>query len=158
MLNALTMSNGHSIPAQGFGVFQIPAEQTATAVAQAIEAGYRHIDTAQSYANEEAVGQGIRKSTISRDQLFITTKIWIDSYGEKAAYSSIKTSLDKLGLDYLDLMLLHQPFHLRECGMGIEQMRQYMQLCLLGEESIAQREVMLQKQNKISSLLVVWCL
>ncbi len=111
MLNALTMSNGYSIPVQGFGVFQIPAEQTATVVAQAIEAGYRHIDTAQSYANEEAVGQGIRKSTISRDQLFITTKIWIDSYGEKAAYSSIKTSLDKLGLDYLDLMLLHQPFH-----------------------------------------------
>lgn len=110
MLKPLTMSDGHTIPIQGFGVYQIPADQTADAVAHAIEAGYRHIDTAQAYFNEEAVGEGIRRSGINRDQLFLTTKVWLDRYGEDAAYESVKTSLDKLGTDYVDLMLLHQPF------------------------------------------------
>lgn len=82
MLDALTMSDGRSIPAQGFGVFQIPAEQTADVVAQAIEVGYRHIDTAQAYFNEEAVGEGIRRSGIDRSELFVTTKVWLDNYGE----------------------------------------------------------------------------
>lgn len=111
MLDALTMSDGRSIPAQGFGVFQIPAEQTADAVAQAIEVGYRHIDTAQSYFNEEAVGEGIRRSGIDRSELFVTTKVWLDNYGEDATYASVKASLEKLGLEYVDLMLLHQPFN-----------------------------------------------
>ena len=111
MLKPLTMSDGRSIPVQGFGVYQIPADQTADAVAHAIEAGYRHIDTAQAYFNEEAVGEGIRRSDIDRDQLFLTTKVWLDNYGEYATYESVKTSLDKLGTDYVDLMLLHQPFN-----------------------------------------------
>lgn len=111
MLKPLTMSDGRSIPTQGFGVYQVPADQTAHAVAHAIEAGYRHIDTAQAYFNEEAVGEGIRRSGIARDQLFLTTKVWLDSYGEEAAYESVKISLDKLGTDYVDLMLLHQPFN-----------------------------------------------
>ena len=111
MLKPLTMSDGRSIPTQGFGVYQVPAHQTAHAVAHAIEAGYRHIDTAQAYFNEEAVGEGIRRSGIARDQLFLTTKVWLDSYGEEAAYESVKISLDKLGTDYVDLMLLHQPFN-----------------------------------------------
>ena len=111
MLDALTMSDGRSIPAQGFGVFQIPAEQTADAVAQAIEVGYRHIDTAQSYFNEETVGEGIRRSGIDRSELFVTTKVWLDNYGEDATYASVKASLEKLGLEYVDLMLLHQPFN-----------------------------------------------
>ncbi|WP_296102755.1 aldo/keto reductase [uncultured Corynebacterium sp.] len=111
MLKPLTMSDGHSIPAQGFGVYHVPADQTADAVAHAIEAGYRHIDTAQAYFNEEAVGEGIRRSGIDRDQLFLTTKVWLDSYGEDVTYESVKTSLDKLGTDYVDLMLLHQPFN-----------------------------------------------
>ena len=111
MLDALTMSDGRSIPAQGFGVFQIPAEQTADAVAQAIKVGYRHIDTAQSYFNEETVGEGIRRSGIDRSELFVTTKVWLDNYGEDATYASVKASLEKLGLGYVDLMLLHQPFN-----------------------------------------------
>ncbi|MBY0795231.1 aldo/keto reductase [Corynebacterium sp. L24] len=110
MLKPLTMSDGHTIPVQGFGVYQIPADQTADAVAHAIEAGYRHIDTAQAYFNEEAVGEGIRKSGRC-DQLFLTTKVWLDNYGEDATYESVKTSLEKLGTDYVDLMLLHQPFN-----------------------------------------------
>ena len=110
MLNAFTLSDGNTIPAQGFGVYQIPADQTAEAVAEAIKAGYRHIDTAQAYRNEETVGEGIRLSGIDRDQLFVTTKVWVSNYGEEAAYASIKDSLQKLGLDYVDLMLLHQPY------------------------------------------------
>ena len=111
MLKPLTMSDSHTIPIQGFGVYQIPADQTADAVAHAIEAGYRHIDTAQAYFNEEAVGEGIRRTGIDRDQLFLTTKVWLDRYGEEATYESVKTSLEKLGTDYVDIMLLHQPFN-----------------------------------------------
>lgn len=111
MLHNITMSDGKTIPAQGFGVFQIPAERTAQVVAQAIESGYRHIDTAQSYFNEEAVGEGIKLSGIDRAELFVTTKVWIDNYGEEAAYESVLTSLKKLSLEYVDLMLLHQPFN-----------------------------------------------
>ena len=80
-------------------------------MAQAIEVGYRHIDTAQSYFNEEAVGEGIRRSGIDRSELFVTTKVWLDNYGEDATYASVKASLEKLGLEYVDLMLLHQPFN-----------------------------------------------
>lgn len=80
MLNPPTMTDGHPIPAQGFGVYQIPAEQTTDAVAHAIDAGYRHIDTAQAYFNEEAVGEGIRRSGIDRSELFVTTKVWLDNY------------------------------------------------------------------------------
>ncbi|AKE42081.1 aldo/keto reductase [Corynebacterium kutscheri] len=111
MLDSFALADGYTIPAQGFGVFQIPAENTADAAYQAIKAGYRHIDTAQSYFNEKAVGEGIRQSELDREQLFVTTKIWIDSYGEEAAYASILISLEKLGLDYIDLVLLHQPFN-----------------------------------------------
>lgn len=94
----------------GFGVFQIPAHETAQAVADAIEAGYRHIDTAQSYANEEAVGQGIRMSGIDRKELHITTKVWIDNYGEGTTLTSVEASLERLGLEYVNEFLLHQPF------------------------------------------------
>lgn len=99
-----------SLPAVGFGVFQIPAEDTAQAVAEAIEVGYRHIDTAQSYANEAGVGEGIRQSGISRDELFITTKIWIDHYGREATRRSVERSLEAIGVDSVDLVLLHQPY------------------------------------------------
>ena len=96
--------------APGFGVFQIPAEETAQAVAAAIEAGYRHIDTAQSYANEEAVGEGIRRSGLDRSELFVTTKVWLDNYGRGTTFASVEASLERLGLDYVDEFLLHQPF------------------------------------------------
>ncbi|OLO66313.1 2,5-diketo-D-gluconic acid reductase [Actinomyces oris] len=105
------LANGTSIPAVGFGVFQISADATAQAVADAIAAGYRHIDTAQSYFNEAAVGEGIRRSGIAREDLFVTTKVWIDNYGEGSTRASIEESLAKLGLDYVDLFLLHQPFN-----------------------------------------------
>lgn len=105
------LANGTSIPAVGFGVFQISADATAQAVADAIAAGYRHIDTAQSYFNEAAMGEGIRRSGIAREDLFVTTKVWIDNYGEGSTRASIEESLAKLGLDYVDLFLLHQPFN-----------------------------------------------
>ena len=106
----MTLPTGMAIPSLGFGVFQISADQTPTAVTNAIEAGYRHIDTAQSYFNEGSVGEGIRRSGIDRADLFLTTKIWIDNYGEGRAYASIQDSLRKLGVEYIDLILLHQPF------------------------------------------------
>lgn len=94
----------------GFGVFQIPPADTARAVAEAIEAGYRHIDTAQSYGNEAEVGEGIRNSGVARSELHVTTKVWLDHFGEGPTLESIRVSLDKLGLGYVDEMLLHQPF------------------------------------------------
>lgn len=106
----MTLPNGVTIPATGFGVFQIPADQTANAVVEAINAGYRHLDTAQSYFNEAEVGEGIRRSGLDRSELFVTTKVWIDNYGEGRTLASVRDSLAKLGLDYIDLMLLHQPF------------------------------------------------
>jgi len=111
IMESRKLANGTSIPAVGFGVFQISADATAQAVADAIAAGYRHIDTAQSYFNEAAVGEGIRRSGIAREDLFVTTKVWIDNYGEGSTRASIEESLAKLGLDYVDLFLLHQPFN-----------------------------------------------
>ena len=98
------------MPKLGFGVFQVPGDETARCVSDAVEVGYRHIDTAQSYMNESEVGQGIRDSGIDRSELFITTKVWIEHYGYVEARESVERSLRRLGLDYLDLVLLHQPF------------------------------------------------
>lgn len=105
------LNNGIKMPAAGFGVFQIrDDEECEKVVLDAIEAGYRLIDTAQSYGNEEAVGKAIKKSTVDRSELFITTKVWISNYGYDNAKASIEESLKKMQLDYLDLVLLHQPF------------------------------------------------
>lgn len=104
------LNNGVEMPLLGFGVFQIPADDTEQAVIDAIKAGYRLIDTAASYGNEEAVGRGIAASGIPREELFITTKLWIQSRGETGALEAFETSMSKLGLDYLDLYLIHQPF------------------------------------------------
>ena len=104
----ITLSNGVPMPILGFGTFQIEPEQTQNLVSQAIEAGYRHIDTAQSYQNEREVGLAIKNSGIARDEFFITTKVWISNYTDCKA--SILRSLDRMGLDYVDLVLLHQPF------------------------------------------------
>ncbi|MEG0593061.1 MAG: aldo/keto reductase, partial [Coprobacillus sp.] len=107
----VTLNNGIKMPAAGFGVFQIrDDEECEKVVIDAIEAGYRLIDTAQSYGNEEAVGKAIKKSTVDRSELFITTKVWISNYGYDNAKASIEESLKKMQLDYLDLVLLHQPF------------------------------------------------
>ncbi|WP_424449231.1 aldo/keto reductase [Microbacterium arborescens] len=106
----VTLNNGVEMPLLGFGVFQIPDENTEQAVIDAIRAGYRLIDTAASYGNEEAVGRGIAASGVPREELFITTKLWIQKRGEQGALEAFETSMRKLGLDYLDLYLIHQPF------------------------------------------------
>lgn len=106
----VTLKNGVKMPMEGFGVFQVPdAAQCRQAVADAIGAGYRLIDTAAAYYNEEAVGAAIRESGVPREELFITTKLWIQDAGYENAKKAFQTSLDKLGLDYLDLYLIHQP-------------------------------------------------
>ena len=99
------------MPQAGFGVFQVKDQEECTRVVlDAIDAGYRLIDTAQSYGNEEAVGKAIQLSSVPREELFITTKVWISNYGYENAKASVEESLKKLQLDYIDLVLLHQPF------------------------------------------------
>ena len=105
-----TLSNGLAMPLLGFGVFQMSDDDTEQSVADAIEIGYRLIDTATSYMNEEAVGRGIAKSGIPREELFVTSKLWVTQATYEGAKAGYQRSLDKLGLDYLDLYLLHQPF------------------------------------------------
>ena len=106
----VTLNNGVEMSILGFGVYQIPQEETKQAVLDAISVGYKSIDTAQSYFNEEQVGEAIKETDVSREKLFITTKIWIDNYGYEKCKESVYESLEKLGLDYIDLVLLHQPF------------------------------------------------
>ncbi|MFC6161206.1 aldo/keto reductase [Kribbella jiaozuonensis] len=109
----VTLNNGVTMPILGFGVFQIPQDQTQAAVEAALEAGYRHLDTAASYLNEEAVGAAIAASGLPRDDLFVTTKLWIQHAPtgsvEDDTLRAFDTSLRKLGLDHLDLYLIHQP-------------------------------------------------
>jgi 2,5-diketo-D-gluconate reductase A len=105
----VTLNNGVTMPILGFGVFQVPAEETERVVTDALAAGYRHIDTAAAYGNEEAVGRAIAASGIARDELFITTKLWIHGGGEDGTKRAFDTSLRLLGLDHLDLYLIHQP-------------------------------------------------
>lgn len=107
----ITLNNGVKMPKAGFGVFQIKdKEECVRVVLDAIDAGYRLIDTAQSYGNEEAVGEAIIKTTVAREELFITTKVWISNYGYDQAKASVEESLNKMQLEYIDLVLLHQPF------------------------------------------------
>lgn len=110
MTKTVTLSNGVSMPMEGFGVFQIPETDCEQVVRNAIETGYRLIDTASSYQNEEAVGRAIRNSGISRENLFITTKAYIQEMGYDRTMEAFDRSLKKLGLDYLDLYLVHMPF------------------------------------------------
>ncbi len=107
----ITLNNGVKMPKAGFGVFQIKdKEECVRVVLDAIDAGYRLIDTAQSYGNEEAVGEAVAKTSVPREELFITTKIWISNYGYEQAIASVEESLNKMQLNYIDLVLLHQPF------------------------------------------------
>lgn len=105
----ITLSNGVKMPALGLGVFLAAPEQTADAVATAIACGYRLIDTAAAYNNERQVGEGIRRSGIARSELFVTTKLWVADYGTESARSAFEASRRRLGLDYIDLYLLHWP-------------------------------------------------
>ena len=106
----VTLNNGVKMPLEGFGVFQVPdPAQCEQAVLDAIASGYRLIDTAAAYMNEKAVGEAIKKSGVPREELFITTKLWVQDASYEAAKKAIQTSLDNLGLSYLDLYLIHQP-------------------------------------------------
>ena len=106
----VTLNNGLKMPLEGFGVFQVPdPAQCEQAVLDAISSGYRLIDTAAAYMNEEAVGAAIKKCGVPREELFITTKLWVQDASYEGAKKAIQTSMDKLGLDYIDLYLLHQP-------------------------------------------------
>lgn len=110
-MQTVTLNNGVVMPMQGFGVYQIPdLDECEKAVSQAIKLGYRLLDTAQAYYNEEAVGAAVAKSGIPRKDFFIVTKVWITNAGEQKAYDSILESLKKLNSDYIDLILIHQPF------------------------------------------------
>lgn len=107
----VTLNNGVKMPKLGFGVYQISKEDCEQAVLDAIKVGYRLIDTAQSYFNEEEVGKAIQHCGVPREELFLTTKVWIDNYGYTETVESIHESMRKLQVDYLDLVLLHQPFN-----------------------------------------------
>ena len=106
----LTLQNGVKMPQLGYGVYQVSKDECERCVLDALKVGYRHIDTAQSYFNEEEVGNAIVKSGIPRKELFITTKVWVEHYGYDATKESVYTSMRKLKCDYIDLVLLHQPF------------------------------------------------
>lgn len=108
----ITLNNGVKMPKAGFGVFQVSGQKECEqAVLDAIEVGYRLLDTAQAYGNEEAVGNAIKASNVDRKDLFITTKVWVTNYGYEKAKASVEESLQKMQLEYLDLVLLHQPFN-----------------------------------------------
>jgi len=105
----ITLNNGVAMPALGFGAFQTPPDDTQVAVAEALKVGYRHIDTAAAYANERGVGEALRQSGLARSEVFLETKIWISDYGYDETLHSFNKSAGKLGVDQIDLLILHQP-------------------------------------------------
>lgn len=109
-MDYVTLNNGVRMPKLGYGVYQVTPEECERCVSDALSVGYRSIDTAQAYFNEEGVGRSVKKSGIARGELFLTTKVWISNAGERRAEASIDASLKKLGTDYIDLLLIHQPF------------------------------------------------
>lgn len=106
----VTLYNGVRMPMVGYGVYQVPPQECERCVLDALQVGYRSLDTAQSYFNEEQVGSAIRKSGVPRQEIFLTTKVWVEHYGYESARASVLQSMEKLHTDYLDLVLLHQPF------------------------------------------------
>lgn len=106
----VTLSNGVKMPQLGYGVYQVGKDECERCVLDALSVGYRHLDTAQSYFNEEQVGSAVKKSGIPRGELFVTSKVWVEHYGYDECRKSVAKSLEKLQTDYIDLMLLHQPF------------------------------------------------
>ena len=109
-MKTIKLNNGIEMPQMGFGVYQILPTECERCVNDALQTGYRMIDTAQAYHNEEGVGNAIKRSGIDRKEIFLVSKIWISNYGYKKVKASIDKSLDRLQTDHIDLMLLHQPF------------------------------------------------
>ncbi|WP_049575325.1 aldo/keto reductase [Nocardiopsis sp. SBT366] len=109
-MHTITLNNGIEMPALGLGVFQSPPEETVSAVTTALETGYRLIDTAASYGNEREVGQALRQSGLAREEYFVETKVWLDEFGYDATLHAFDKGAGKLGLDVIDLFILHQPF------------------------------------------------
>ena len=107
----VTLNNGVKIPQLGYGVYLIPEELTEECTLEALKVGYRHIDTAHMYDNEKQVGEAIKKSGIPRNEIYVTSKLWVHEYGEEASYEAVKKMLVRLGLSYIDLILLHQPYN-----------------------------------------------
>lgn len=109
-MDYVTLSNGVKMPQLGYGVYQVSKDECERCVLDALKVGYRHIDTAQSYFNEKEVGNAIEKSGIPRNEIFLTTKVWVEHYGYEQTKASVYESMQKLKVNYIDLMLLHQPF------------------------------------------------
>lgn len=109
-MESVMLSNGVKMPVLGYGVYQVAAEECERCVLDALKVGYRSLDTAQSYFNEAQVGSAMRQSGVPREEIFLTTKVWVEHYGYEAAKASVLESMEKLQTDYLDLVLLHQPF------------------------------------------------
>lgn len=107
----VTLNNGIKMPILGYGVYQVTNDECERCVLDAIDVGYRHIDTAQAYGNEEAVGNAVKKCGVPREELFLTTKVWVSNGGYEKAKESLKESLRKLQTEYIDLVLIHQPFN-----------------------------------------------
>lgn len=111
MMEYVTLSNGVKMPILGYGVYQVTKDECERCVLDALEVGYRSLDTAQSYFNEEEVGSAMKKSGVPREEIFLTSKVWVEHYGYEETKKSVEESLRKLQTDYMDLMLLHQPFN-----------------------------------------------
>ena len=109
-MKTVRLNNGVEMPQIGYGVYQVSPSECERCVSNALECGYRMIDTAQAYHNEECVGKAVKNSGIKRNEIFIVSKVWISNYGYENARKSIDESLNKLQTDYIDLMLLHQPY------------------------------------------------
>ena len=130
-MHYVTLNNGVQMPIVGFGVYQIAPDDTQQTVEAALAAGYRHLDTAEAYGNEEGVGHAIRASGLPREALFVTTKLWNDRQGRTNAFEAFERSLARLGLDYVDLYLIHQPLNdyygawraMEDLEVRIEQLR-----------------------------------
>jgi len=151
-MQTVTLNNGIEIPILGFGTYQITdSKEAEQAVVAAIKAGYRHIDTAQSYLNEAAVGRGIAAAGVPREELFITTKIWVENVSYEGVKASFTRSLDRLGLDYVDLLLLHQPYNdVYGAWRAMEELQEAGKIRAIGISNFAvDRAVDLAEFNKV---------
>lgn len=110
MVADFTLNNGITLPATGFGVYQTPPDETATAVAAAFDAGYRHIDTAAAYGNERGVGEALKRTGLSRSDIFLETKVWVVDYGYDQTLHAFEKASKKLGVEQIDLLILHQAY------------------------------------------------